>query len=169
MLVAPSTRVIEQWHRYAVSSLMDTTYRMSEQIGDWKNKSLSFAGRLQLCKSVISSMQVYWATLGNGLSTSLWYDMWCSLSPLSRLLTPRDIAREGYSLQASVADLMLNGVWNWPHAWLTKAPNLNSITPPALVHNSQDSIRWCDSNGNLVEFSVKLAREALRPRGDEVL
>ncbi|GJS21493.1 putative RNA-directed DNA polymerase [Tanacetum coccineum] len=30
------------------------------KIGDWKNKSLSFAGRLQLCKSVISSMQVYW-------------------------------------------------------------------------------------------------------------
>ncbi|GKB13765.1 hypothetical protein Tco_0847688 [Tanacetum coccineum] len=31
------------------------------RIGDWKNKSLSFAGRLQLCKSDISSMQVYWA------------------------------------------------------------------------------------------------------------
>ncbi|GJV92051.1 hypothetical protein Tco_1539864 [Tanacetum coccineum] len=28
------------------------------RIRDWKNKSLSFAGRLQLCKSVISSMQV---------------------------------------------------------------------------------------------------------------
>ncbi|GJR41849.1 hypothetical protein Tco_1309952 [Tanacetum coccineum] len=33
------------------------------RIGDWKNKSLSFAGRLQLCKSVISSMQVYWASV----------------------------------------------------------------------------------------------------------
>ncbi|GJW76145.1 putative RNA-directed DNA polymerase, eukaryota, reverse transcriptase zinc-binding domain protein, partial [Tanacetum coccineum] len=33
------------------------------RIGDWKNKSLSFAGRLQLCKSVISSMQVYWASI----------------------------------------------------------------------------------------------------------
>ncbi|GJR67372.1 putative reverse transcriptase domain, reverse transcriptase zinc-binding domain protein [Tanacetum coccineum] len=32
-------------------------------IGDWKNKSLSFAGRLQLCKSVISAMQVYWASI----------------------------------------------------------------------------------------------------------
>nr|GEW76670.1 hypothetical protein [Tanacetum cinerariifolium] len=31
------------------------------RIGDWKNKSLSFAGRLQLCTIVISSMQVYWA------------------------------------------------------------------------------------------------------------
>ncbi|GJS82036.1 putative reverse transcriptase domain, reverse transcriptase zinc-binding domain protein [Tanacetum coccineum] len=33
------------------------------RIGDWKNKSLSFAGRLQLCKSVISSMQVYWVSV----------------------------------------------------------------------------------------------------------
>ncbi|GJU43506.1 hypothetical protein Tco_1200772 [Tanacetum coccineum] len=33
------------------------------RIRDWKNKSLSFAGRLQLCKSVISSMQVYWASV----------------------------------------------------------------------------------------------------------
>ncbi|GJZ77263.1 hypothetical protein Tco_0641935 [Tanacetum coccineum] len=33
------------------------------RIGDWKNKSLSFAGRLQLCTSVISSMQVYWASV----------------------------------------------------------------------------------------------------------
>ncbi|GJZ94055.1 putative RNA-directed DNA polymerase, eukaryota, reverse transcriptase zinc-binding domain protein, partial [Tanacetum coccineum] len=33
------------------------------RIGDRKNKSLSFAGRLQLCKSVISSMQVYWASV----------------------------------------------------------------------------------------------------------
>ncbi|GJX14750.1 hypothetical protein Tco_0206508 [Tanacetum coccineum] len=33
------------------------------RIGDWKNKSLSFAGRLELCKSVISSMHVYWASV----------------------------------------------------------------------------------------------------------
>ncbi|GJY00806.1 methylenetetrahydrofolate reductase 1 [Tanacetum coccineum] len=33
------------------------------RIGDWKIKSLSFAGRLQFCTSVISSMQVYWASV----------------------------------------------------------------------------------------------------------
>ncbi|GJT93786.1 zinc knuckle CX2CX4HX4C containing protein [Tanacetum coccineum] len=65
--------------------------------------------------------------IGNGLNTSLWYDMWCSISPLSRFCTPRDIAREGFSLQTHVADLMLNGVWNWPNAWLSKAPELGSI------------------------------------------
>nr|GEX32627.1 reverse transcriptase domain, reverse transcriptase zinc-binding domain protein [Tanacetum cinerariifolium] len=34
-----------------------------KRILDWKNKSLSFAGRLQLIKSVISTMQVYWASM----------------------------------------------------------------------------------------------------------
>ncbi|GJY09132.1 putative reverse transcriptase domain-containing protein [Tanacetum coccineum] len=36
--------------------------KAKNRIEDWKNKSLSFAGRLQLCKSVISSMHVYWAS-----------------------------------------------------------------------------------------------------------
>ncbi|GJU68020.1 RNA-directed DNA polymerase, eukaryota, reverse transcriptase zinc-binding domain protein [Tanacetum coccineum] len=85
--------------------------------------------------------------IGNGLNTSLWYDMWCSISPLSRFLTPRDIAREGFSLQTHVADLMLNGVWNWRNVCLSKAPELGSINPLAL-NNCQDSIRWCDSDGN---------------------
>ncbi|GJU36268.1 hypothetical protein Tco_1184622 [Tanacetum coccineum] len=35
--------------------------RVKNHIGDWKNKFLSFTGRLQLCKSVTSSMHVYWA------------------------------------------------------------------------------------------------------------
>ncbi|GKA71903.1 homeodomain-like protein, partial [Tanacetum coccineum] len=41
-------------------SLVD---QAKNRIGDWKNKSLSFAGRLQLCNSVLSSMQVYWASV----------------------------------------------------------------------------------------------------------
>ncbi|GJS26094.1 hypothetical protein Tco_0486714 [Tanacetum coccineum] len=37
--------------------------KVKNRIGDWKNKSLSFAGRLQLYKSVLSSMHVYWASV----------------------------------------------------------------------------------------------------------
>nr|GEW43737.1 hypothetical protein [Tanacetum cinerariifolium] len=37
--------------------------RVLNKIGDWKNKSLSFAGRLQLCTSVLASMQVFWASV----------------------------------------------------------------------------------------------------------
>lgn len=34
--------------------------RVKNKICDWKNKSLSFAGRIQVITSVLSSMHVYW-------------------------------------------------------------------------------------------------------------
>nr|GEV67078.1 hypothetical protein [Tanacetum cinerariifolium] len=256
------------------------------QIGDWKNKSLSFAGRLQLCKSMISSMQVYWASVlvitmgivrdiqqlirgflwcnrdykrgkakvawddiylpiregglglrflevfnldimtthiwhiisnkdslwvrwiytyklrgltfwdicplnamswgwrkllqlleivkpyfwkqvGNGLNTSIWFDRWCIQGPLIRFLLPRNIAREGYTLKTCVADLITNGAWNWPISWLAKAPTISSIDVP-LLRDHVDKVFWRSSNGFMSTFSVKLAWEALRPRGAEV-
>ncbi|GJU52606.1 auxin efflux carrier [Tanacetum coccineum] len=91
----------------------------------------------------------------NGLSVSLWYDRWCSLSPLSRFLSPRDIAREGYTLQAYVTDLILNGTWNWPQAWLAKAPNIGNIgniVAPILNINKHDCLKWRDDNGNIMQF-----------------
>ncbi|GKB87467.1 hypothetical protein Tco_0959739, partial [Tanacetum coccineum] len=37
--------------------------KVQHRIRDWKNKSISAAGRLQLVKSVIGSMHVYWASV----------------------------------------------------------------------------------------------------------
>nr|GEY40177.1 reverse transcriptase domain, reverse transcriptase zinc-binding domain protein [Tanacetum cinerariifolium] len=37
--------------------------RVRRRIGDWKNKWLSFVGRLQLVKSVLSFMHLYWASV----------------------------------------------------------------------------------------------------------
>lgn len=37
--------------------------RISNKVNDWKNKSLSFAGRLQLINAVLSSMLVYWSSV----------------------------------------------------------------------------------------------------------
>nr|GEU39736.1 hypothetical protein [Tanacetum cinerariifolium] len=257
--------------------------KAKNRIGDWKNKSLSFAGRLQLCKSVISSMHVFWASvliipkgiiydihqlirrflwcngelkrgkakiawddiclpksegglglrnlkvfnfalmtthiwniisskgslwvrwihtyklrgrtiwdvpvkdemswgwrkllqlrdimrpfflvkLGNGNSTSLWYDNWCSSSPLINYLTPRDISREGFLLMNTVADLVSNGTWSWPQSWLLKAPDLGLITCPALVSSVADLWQWRDRNGNISSFSVAKAWHGLKTR-----
>nr|GEU31441.1 hypothetical protein [Tanacetum cinerariifolium] len=160
---------------------------------------VQYLGRLQLCKSVISSMQVYWASVlvipmgivrdiqqlirgflccngdykrgkakvGNGLNTSLWFDRWCIQGPLIWFLSPRDIAREGYTLKTCVADLITNGAWNWPISWLAKAPTISSIVVP-LLRGHVDKVFWRSSNGSMSTFSVKLAWEALRPRGAEV-
>ncbi|KAJ0909470.1 putative RNA-directed DNA polymerase [Helianthus annuus] len=37
--------------------------RMETRITDWKTKCLSFAGRLQLIRSVLSSLHIYWASV----------------------------------------------------------------------------------------------------------
>ncbi|GJR13403.1 putative RNA-directed DNA polymerase [Tanacetum coccineum] len=37
--------------------------KVRSRVLDWKNKGLSFAGRLQLIKSVISSLQVFWSSV----------------------------------------------------------------------------------------------------------
>nr|GEW29591.1 hypothetical protein [Tanacetum cinerariifolium] len=37
--------------------------KLESRINDWRNKFLSFAGRLQLIQSVLSSMHIYWASV----------------------------------------------------------------------------------------------------------
>lgn len=58
--------------------------RVKNRIGDWKNKSLSFAGRLQLVISVLSSMHVYMSSvfilplsITNNLEKLLRDFLWC--------------------------------------------------------------------------------------------
>ncbi|GJT32915.1 hypothetical protein Tco_0923334 [Tanacetum coccineum] len=195
--------------------------KAKNRIGDWKNKSLLFAGRLQLCKSVISSMHVYWASvlvipkviiydiqhlirsflwcngeykrgkakvaweniclptyegglglrsleIGNGNKASAWYDIWDIQCLLVQWLTPKDISREGFTLQCHVADFMSHNGWVWPQAWLLKAPNLRLIQAPRYGNVNLDTYHWRDSNGNLKEFSVRCAWEPFRPRGNKV-
>ncbi|GKF56874.1 hypothetical protein Tco_0170411, partial [Tanacetum coccineum] len=35
--------------------------KVKAKVGDWKNKCLSYADRVQLIASVLSAMQIYWA------------------------------------------------------------------------------------------------------------
>nr|GEV20629.1 hypothetical protein [Tanacetum cinerariifolium] len=92
--------------------------------------------------------------------------IWCLQGPLIRFLTPRDIAREGFTLQSCVAGLIVNGTWNWPNTWLAKAPTLGTIVAP-ILYDHNDTVCWRDSSGSLSNFSVRSAWEAFRPRGME--
>ncbi|GJX41721.1 putative RNA-directed DNA polymerase [Tanacetum coccineum] len=110
----------------------------------------------------------FWKILGNGKSTSLWFDRWNVQSPLIQYITPREITHEGYNLKTCVVDMVTNEGWKWPHAWLLKAPNINLIPVPNLVDDRLDETQWRDTNGVFSSFSVRNAWEALRPRGIEV-
>ncbi|GKA33637.1 hypothetical protein Tco_0720066 [Tanacetum coccineum] len=176
--------------------------KVQARIDDWKNKSLSAAGRLQLIRSVIGSMHVYWASvfilpsrvlldieqimrgflwkgsakvawevlclpkeeggldiplrgnmswgwrkilqlrplirdyiwyrIGDGASTSLWFDKWCDLSPLSNIITCRDWFRAGLNSSSKIQDVICNGAWAWPMYLLGTLPNMDSNAPDQL-------------------------------------
>ncbi|GJY14583.1 hypothetical protein Tco_0385005 [Tanacetum coccineum] len=126
------------------------------KINDWKNKFLSFAEGFSLCnmfdeerlvpqfmgifvimeyswgwKKILQVRplirQFIWYRLGDGNMVSAWFDRWCLLSPLSDLVTPRDIHRAGFDMSTKVHDVIINGNWKWPNDWLVKYPPLYTI------------------------------------------
>nr|GEY32721.1 reverse transcriptase domain, reverse transcriptase zinc-binding domain protein [Tanacetum cinerariifolium] len=115
------------------------------RIGDWKNKSLSFAGVFLWCNGEYKrgKAKVAWDVISlpkteDGLDIR-------SLE----LITPRDVANAGLNMACRVADLVANGVWTWPQAWLMKAPNIDTIPAPILVPHMNDIVQW---RNNKVSF-----------------
>ena len=95
-------------------------------------------------------------TLGDGKTTSTWFDRWCSLSPLMNLISTRDISRSGFLLSSKVADLVRDGIWQWPNDWATRFPNIYMLDNPALDPSARDTQLWKDITGALKQFSVGL-------------
>nr|GEV15528.1 hypothetical protein [Tanacetum cinerariifolium] len=68
-----------------------------------------------------------WSRIRNGLSTSAWFDLWCSLGNLSNIISNRDIYSAGFRLDAKVADLIHQDEWVWPGTWYVKYPLLANV------------------------------------------
>nr|GEY28408.1 hypothetical protein [Tanacetum cinerariifolium] len=51
----------------------------------------------------------------------------------SRYLTPRDITSAGFNIKNCVVNLIANGGWLWPQAWLLKAPDLGLVPVPTII------------------------------------
>ncbi|PWA75684.1 RNA-directed DNA polymerase, eukaryota, Reverse transcriptase zinc-binding domain protein [Artemisia annua] len=98
-----------------------------------------------------------WHKINNGKTTSVWFDMWCDLSPIRYMLTARDIVRAGLSLSDSVCDVIDNGTWRWSTDWFSRFPNLVNLPVPNLIDDSDDGLIWRDLDGNFRLFSVACA------------
>ncbi|GKA80421.1 hypothetical protein Tco_0787017 [Tanacetum coccineum] len=94
----------------------------------WKNL-------LEIRDKVIKNV---WYKLGNGESTSMWYDNWCELGPLFRFISNRSLYSVRFSKDMVVVGMVSNGDWKWPiskpySGWediineLAKKPNECSI------------------------------------------
>ncbi|GJY04819.1 RNA-directed DNA polymerase, eukaryota, reverse transcriptase zinc-binding domain protein [Tanacetum coccineum] len=54
-----------------ISECNQLVERVKQKVNDWKNKALSYAGRLQLIASILASMHIYWASVFLILKTNV--------------------------------------------------------------------------------------------------
>ncbi|GJS01941.1 hypothetical protein Tco_0318449 [Tanacetum coccineum] len=145
-------------------------------IVDWKNKSLSFAGRLQLIMSILSSMHIYWASVFI-LPSLIILDLeqymrgflWCqgemkkgrAKVAWETMCKPKSEGGLGIK-RLEEFNLILNGDWIWSTHWYTKYPNLVRALVPTLNSDVTDRVLWRDLNGIFNQFSVLLVWQCIR-------
>ncbi|GKB60614.1 hypothetical protein Tco_0916800 [Tanacetum coccineum] len=62
--------------------------------------------------------------IGNGTSTTMWFDNWISLGPLCSIVSYRELYNARIPASSSVKDMMRNGNWNWPEECKMEESNL---------------------------------------------
>ncbi|KAJ0887511.1 putative RNA-directed DNA polymerase [Helianthus annuus] len=108
-----------------------------------------------------------WSKLGDGSTTSAWYDYWCQIGPLGNFISPRSIATAGFDITSTVQAVQLNGVWRWPVAWRDLFPVLNHIDHVQTIPNKRDQLLGKDGNV-FSEHSSSRVWQSLRHRNQEV-
>ncbi|XP_035830773.1 uncharacterized protein LOC118480171 [Helianthus annuus] len=106
-----------------------------------------------------------WTSLGDGRSTSAWYDTWCPLGPLGDFLTPRTITNAGFRLDDSVANIHVNGVLQWPTAWRDLFPVLIQLDHVQMVASKRDLVQW----QVWVMVRHKAGMDSVDPKWDDIV
>ncbi|GKB36272.1 RNA-directed DNA polymerase, eukaryota, reverse transcriptase zinc-binding domain protein [Tanacetum coccineum] len=137
--------------------------KVKAKIGNWKNKTMSYAGRLQLIASVLSSMQNYWSSifllpkqilvekLKDGKSVNVWHDKWCNASPLSDFIDSRDIYDAILGKECTLNEIISDGRWVWPEEW---NGDLSNVWKDMICDDTK--VDWF----KLVWFSQSIPRHA---------
>ncbi|GKA36584.1 hypothetical protein Tco_0723149 [Tanacetum coccineum] len=93
--------------------------------------------------------------IGNGKNVSVWYDKWDVEGPLCSMINKRAIYNARLSDNNTVADMIRDGVWQWPQKWISLFPRLCSIQCPVLQNDKCDKGVWKTLNGLSKDFSVQ--------------
>ncbi|GJX00245.1 RNA-directed DNA polymerase, eukaryota, reverse transcriptase zinc-binding domain protein [Tanacetum coccineum] len=125
--------------------------KVRKKVDHWRNKFLSYAGKLLLIASVLEairmlqrSIQLYqgpsditvWNKallhfkyeIGDGKKIYMWFDNWSGLGPLINYISNRSLYDERIKRTCHVADLVGSNSWNWPAEY----ENVNCYSLPVL-------------------------------------
>nr|GEX44744.1 reverse transcriptase domain, reverse transcriptase zinc-binding domain protein [Tanacetum cinerariifolium] len=109
-----------------------------------------------------------WSCIGDGRTTSMWFDKWCVVGPLSNILSSRDITRAGFNHASKVHDCIQDSLWIWPIDWLVKYLILNSIPISVINDDNSDSLEWRCRDGMGKPFLVHNVWDSICPRDNLV-
>ena len=159
ILVSKSPSLWAVWHRSIHLSTQSFWAIEPVQADSWAWKRLLKLRTLAIrfCKSV----------LGNGRTTSFWFDAWTPLGQLITYLGPLGPRALRVRNEAVVADVARDSTWSLPHPRSQQEVDLHShlttITLP-LSHDIDDEYEWIvgDSPSNV--FRAFTTWEALRPK-----
>nr|XP_043615878.1 uncharacterized protein LOC122587778 [Erigeron canadensis] len=119
-------------------------------------------------RKILQRRNHIWTLIGDGQSSSLWFEKWAEICPINNYVSPREINRAGFTLGSKVADLVDDGIWKWHVAWLDLFHVLISLPSIHPRPNVFDSLIWKDSDGIDRVFSLNVVWDTLRFRQETV-
>lgn len=99
--------------------------------------------------------------IGNG-KCSVWFDKWNRNGPLSKLIDHGVIVQAGFSLNARVCDMIVDGNWTWPRQWEGRFDELIDVPVPTLNNDIDDKVIWCNKKGKEKRFCASEVWKATR-------
>ncbi|GKA12795.1 RNA-directed DNA polymerase, eukaryota, reverse transcriptase zinc-binding domain protein [Tanacetum coccineum] len=107
--------------------------------------------------------------VGNGERTSLWFDNWSRLGPLSEIISYRDVydARMESNLTLNVFCNKYKG--HWPEEWSTLFPMVTQLPNIKLSHEKCDVLMWKRNDGILKKFTIRNAYQDLQSRQKNIM
>ncbi|GKD39369.1 hypothetical protein Tco_1259576, partial [Tanacetum coccineum] len=149
--------------------------KVKNKVGDWKNKFLYYARRVQLIASVLGSIQIYWASVFQLPKTTL-KDierilkgfLWCQgdLARGKAKIAWKTLCKPKCQGGLGFKDL---GRWNeiWQEKWNSIFPEICNIQVPTLSNNHDKTV-WRCNDGSLKYFLVKQTWEDYKEIHPEV-